>query len=744
MPNLRTALGCVGVIIGALVTLATMPVNAFGDDMLNLVNTLQGTDSTFSLSCGNTLPLVAMPWGMTNWSSQTSGDGWWFQYNAKDIRGIRATRQPSPWMGDYGQFLLMPQTGPLVTGPKARQSPYSRQASTFSPDYLKLDLPRYNVQVELTASDRCAVMRMIFRKGNTGRLIIDPAETSHVEVVGQTIRGYTTATSGFNPPNFKAYFVILLDRNITRSGTFPGSNSHFDGPAKHANSIGGYAEFNTAQNRTVTALIGTSYISYAQAEQNIKNETAGGFDGVHQRAHDAWEHNLNKIEVQGGTAEQRKTFYSCFYRAQLFPHRMYEINSAGKKIRYSPYDGKVHSGPMYTDNGFWDVYRTNYPFWSVMFPKQLGEILAGFVQAYRESGWFPQWPSPGNRVSMIGTHVDAVIADAVVKHIKGFNIETAYQGIRKDAFVPPPHNYVGRPKLQFYEKNGYVPYNTTSYSVSTSLDFAYDDWCVAQVAKALGKTSDYDILMKRSKNYKASWDPKVKFFRARNADGSWVKPFDQFAWGGGYVEGGPWQCSWAVQQDVDGLAKLLGGKKEMAHRLDRLLGLPPLFHLGSYGGLIHEMTEMARSRFGQYAQSNQPSHHILYLYSAIGQPWKTQYWTRHVCQELYNSGPRGFPGDEDNGEMSSWFLLSSMGFYPLCVGDPNYTLTSPLFDRVTLHLANEKTFTIESRDNGQYNVYVKSRTLNGKPFTAATIPHDTIMAGGTMQAQMSSRADEIP
>ena len=709
---------------------------------LDLVNPLQGTDSNIGLSYGSTLPLVAMPWGMTNWAPQTdSGWGWWFRYTSNHIQGIRATRQPSPWMGDYGQFLLMPQTGPLITNAAERQSPYDRDASTFRPDYLKLDLPRYDVGLELTASERCSVLRLDFRSGDTGRLIVDPAGTSHVEVVGRTIRGWSTATSGGELKHFKAYFVVQLDRDLTGSGTFTGSNKDFREPAERLPSLGGYVEFATGQNRTVIVKVGTSYIGFEQAEQNLKNETADGFDGVRRKSSETWAANLAKIEVNGGTDDQRKTFFSCLYRAQLFPHKIYELDAAGNQTHYSPFDGKVHPGILYTDNGFWDVYRTNYPFWSILFPEQLGEILHGFENAYLENGWFPQWPSPGDRVSMIGTHVDAVYADAVVKGIKGFDVATAYEGIRKDAFEVPPRNNVGRPALKHYLEEGYVPGGHDGYSASTSLDYAYDDWCVAQVAKALGKTDDYEALMKRSKNYKASWDPKVGFFRPRDAEGAFMhEPFDEFGWSNGYVEGGPWQCSWAVQHDIDGLAELMGGKKAMGEKLDQLMGLPPVFHVGGYGNVIHEMTEMANSRFGQYAQSNQPSHHILYLFSAIGQPWKTEYWTRKVCEELYNSGPHGFPGDEDNGEMSCWFLLSSMGFYPLCVGDPHYTLTSPLFDEVTLHLPNGKTFTIKTDNNGKHNVFVRSRTLNGQPFIASTISHEQIVGGGEMVMEMSQLA----
>ncbi len=448
-----------------------------------------------------------------------------------------------------------------------------------------------------------------------------------------------------------------------------------------------------------------------------------------------------ELKCSRKNAEELKTFYSCLFRAQTFPHKLYELDANNQPIHFNFYgnDTKTLNGFLYGDNGFWDVYRTNYPFWAIAFPEQLGEILNGFTQAYQDSGWYPQWPNPGHRGGMIGSHIDAVIADAVLKHIEGFDVKTAYEGIRKDAFVAPPSGAVGRSNFKEYEKLGYVPaHKDAGYSVSCSLDFAYDDWCIAQVAKALGKTDDYNTLIAKSKNYKLLWDPSIGFFRPKKTDGSWFGPFDDLAWSTGFVEGGPWQGMWAVDHDPLGLAELMGGVTAMADKLDRMMGMPPAFHVGEYHNTIHEMTEMAIRNFGQYDHGNQPVHHVLYLYSAIGQPWKTQYWTRRVCHDLYNSGPDGFCGDEDNGEMSSWYILSSIGIFPACVGDPNYTLTSPLFDQVTLHLANGKHFTINTTNNGENNCYVQSRKLDGKDYGDQTLPHDRLMQGGELNVQLGT------
>ena len=523
------------------------------------------------------MPLVGSPWPMLQWSPQTEssdfweGGGWWFQSTAPAINGFRATRQPSPWMGDYGQLSLMPENGNLHLSKKDRESAYDINASIFKPDYCRIDLKRYNITTEMTAAERCAVMRVTYHDGNTGRLIIDPGRKNfpaHVELDGRTIRGYSEANNGGVPAGWKGYFVIHLDRDVTATGGFDHvSQAHAGEKSADGDShIGMYVEFNIGDKRLVEIPIGTSYISYDQAELNLKRETAGGFDAVRDRTAKAWEANLGRIEVQTHNTEELKTFYSCLYRAQTFPHKLYELDADHQQVHFNFYGSDIHQpvkGFLYGDNGFWDVYRTNYPFWAIVYSDQLGEIINGFVQGYEDSGWFSQWPSPGTRSGMVGSHIDAVIADAVTKHIQGFDVNAAYEGIRKDAFVPPPNGSVGRSDFKEYEKLGYVPaHKDAGYSVSSSLDYAYDNWCIAQVAKELNKTDDYRLLMKKSQKYRLLWDPVSGFFRPKNADGSWFGPFDELAWSTGYVEGGPWQCTWAVDHDPQGLAELMGGRKK--------------------------------------------------------------------------------------------------------------------------------------------------------------------------------------
>jgi len=724
---------------GATVWAAEVPP---APGLLAYVNPLQGTDSEPRFSHGNTLPLVGTPWGMTDWSAQSSGDAgarWYFRYTEPKIVGFRATHQPSPWMGDYGQFMILPQTGPLVTGPGERSADYDPAASTFRPDYLRIVLERYGITTELTASERCGVLRLTFKDAKEGRLIIDPAGESQVQFTANGFQGFSKAHTSMAPGNFATYFVGVLDRPIVRSGTF----SRTPGKDSKRPQSGGYVEFATAENPVVEVRIATSFISLEQAARNLQAETAGGFAAVQAQTAATWENNLQRLTIDG-TPDQNKTFYTCLYRALKFPHRFYELDAQGKKMHFGPWDGKLHDGVAYVDSGLWDTFRTQFPLYSVVYPERLGEIVQGWVNAFHEGGWLPQWPSPGGFGGMVGTHADAMLADAIVKKIPGFDVAEAYAAIRKDAFVVRDGPFAGgRGGMKEYLALGYVPPKAAGDWVSASLDFAYDDWCVAQAARVLGKADDYKVLMARAQNYRKLWDPQVGFMRAKKADGSWADPnFDEFAWGNGYCEGGPWQCSWAEPHDAAGLAELLGGPAALAAKLDRLFNQEPKFHPGGYGGVIHEMSEMAAVKFGQCALSNQPSFHIPFLYAAAGQPWKTEYWTRKACAELFNSGPQGYAGDEDNGSSASWYLLSSLGFYPLTPGHPTYVLTSPLFAKATIHLADGKTFEFTAPAADAKNVYVQKRMLNGQEYTKTWIDHAALVQGGTLDVELSEKARE--
>ena len=706
---------------------------------LSLVNVAQGTDSTGSFSHGNTLPLVGPPWAMTDWAVQNAGginERWFFHWGNRRLAGFRATHQPSPWVGDYGQFMLLPQTGPAVLAADDRACDYDPARAVMRPDYTRVRLDRYHVTAELTASERCGVLRLTFDPSEkTGRLIIDPAGECRLQVQGNRLAGYSKGHDNAAAGDFKCYFVAVLDRPVTAS--MPIGHDHADGRGT------GYVEFAIGNKPTVEVRLATSYISPDQAWRTLAAETAGGFDGVRQRTAAAWDQRLGRIAVEG-TDEQRATFYTCLYRAMKFPHKIYEPDAAGRPVHYSPWDGTVHPGVAYTDSGLWDTYRTQFPFLSIAYPEQLGEIVAGWLNAYREGGWLPQWPSPGGFRGMTGSHADAMVVDAMSKGIGGFDYATAYAALHHDAFdVPPPGDDAGgREGMGDYLRLGYLPAHGATYWVSSSLDYAYDDWCVAQAAKLTGHEADHRTLMQRSLNYRKLWDPSVRFMRGKDASGQWVPDFDEFAWGGGYTESGPWQSSWAVQHDVAGLADLTGGPAAFAALLEHLFHQPPVFHTGGYGGVIHEMTEFAAINMGQFAANNQPSFHLPYLFAAVGQPWQTEYWTRRACRELFSAGPDGYSGDEDNGSNASWYLLSSMGLYPLTPGQPTYVLTSPVFRSVAIALPNGKTFKVLAPDNGPDRVYVQSRTLDGRPDGNTWISQRQIVSGGTLVDRMGDRPAE--
>lgn len=687
---------------------------------LDLVNPLQGTASSYPFSHGNCLPLVGPPWANIDWSPQSVGNTrtpWFFHPETGRLVGFRATHQPSPWCQDYGQFMVMVQTGPRAVSPQDRISPYDPAKARFRPDYVRIDLDRYEATAELTASARCGVFRFTFHKGGPARILLDPAQDAHVEVDGRRVTGWTRYHTGEAEGDYRLWFAGVLDRDV-RGAEEKGI---------------GLAEFEARPGEVVEFRVATSQISADQAELNLA-ETRGGFEAVRKRTRDAWEAGLSRVDVEGTPAQER-TFYTCLYRALKFPHALHEVDAAGRTVHYSPFDGKVHDGVGYTDSGLWDTFRTQFPFLSVVYPERFGEIVEGWLNAYREGGWLPQWPNPGGTHGMVGSHADAMVADAMVKGIKGFDLETAYRALRKDAFEVDPK---GREQMASYLERGYVVDGTMEYSLSATLDFAYDDWCVAQGARLLGKAADLEILTKRAQNYRKMWDPATGFMRPRTEKGEWSGAFDPYAWGGAYVEGGPWQCSWAVQHDAEGLAQLMGGRDALARRMDQLFQEDPIYKPGGYKGVIHEMREMAALGAGQWGQSNQPSFHHPYLFTSAGQPWKTEYWTRFGLDRFYGDGPRGYPGDEDNGSSAAWYLLSSLGFYPLTPGHPSYVLTSPLFRRATLHLAGGRTFTIKAPGNSCATVYVKKRVLNGKAITRTWISHAEIARGGTLDVTPSA------
>ncbi len=704
------------------------------ENLVDLVNPLQGTASRSDFSRGNTSPLVARPFGMTHWTPQTDEGRWPFHPDTHKLQGVRATHQASPWMGDYGHFVVMAQSGEPLPRASERASAFRLEELTVRPHVLSVTLRRYGIRLEMTPTERCGVFRFTFPAGQPARVILEPSQgESGVEInaARSTITGFTRANSGGVPPNFACHYAAVFSRPFVSASALPGERE------------GAVAEFGDGGGQ-VEMTIGTSFLSAEQALRNLEREVGGrDFDAVRAEGEAVWNAALGRVAIAGGTEAQRRTFYSGLYRTQLFPRAWHEFDAAREPVHFSPYDGRVHAGVLYADNGFWDTYRTVYPLLALLMPERLAEILQGWTNACREGGWFPQWASPGYRACMVGTHIDAVMADAVVKGVTGFDVEAAYAGLVRHATEPGDRwgNY-GRLGLADYLEHGYVVEDHQDHSVARSLDYAYDDWCLSRIARVLGRREDESVFRARADNYRHLYDPAVGFMRAREADGAWREPFAEFAWGGPYVEGGPWQSSWAVPHDPAGLIALMGGPEAFVSKLDRMLAQEPRFEVGAYGFEIHEMTEMADAAFGQYAHSNQPVHHVLALYAAAGRPDRMRHWTRRVMDELYS--PDHLPGDEDNGEMSAWYVLNALGLYPLCPGHPSYVLGSPLFPAARVRLPNGRDLVIEAADGGPGRAHVCQVTINGRAHRPLWVSHDAVMQGGHWRFEMSDAPSMPP
>ena len=709
-------------------------------NLADLPDPLVGTDSKYELSHGNTFPAVFIPFGMSNWTPETGEGGWPYQYSMNVIRGIRSTHRPSAWMTDYGPFSLMPVTGKLKVLPEKRASRFQHQDEDARAYRYSVFLQDCQVRAEVTPSVHGGMLRFTFPKTDQAYVILDanPGGSSvQIHPESNTITGRNSHTSKGTASNFALYFVAAFDRKFTTQGTWDESGATDNNRERSGNHVGTYVGFSTREGEAVSVRVGTSLISLEQAERNLQSEIPEpDFDGLVARARAEWERELSRIEIRGGSEAQRRTFYTALYHAFQFPRMLTETDANGMAVHYSPYDGKVHPGPMFSDTGFWDTFRAEFPLLTIVQPKKVAEIIRAMLNAYDEGGWIPKWANPAETNVMIGTHGDSVIADAYIKGIRDYDVQKAYAAIRKDATEKGTGIFDARTGIEDYLRLGYVPADKVKESAASTLEYAYDDYCVAQMARALGKQDDYATFLQHSKNYRNLFDASTGFMRGRNSDGKWVEPFDPLAWGGVYTEGNAWQWLWSVQQDIPGLIQLLGGKDGFIQKLDTLFSTTNEFKVGGYGEVIHEMTEAKMQNMGQYAHINEPVHHVIYLYDYVGQPWKTQKWAHEVMDKLYKPGPDGWLGDEDNGQTSSWYIFSALGFYPVTPGQPVYALGSPLFDRATIHLENGKMFTVEAVKNSPTDIYVQSVSLNGQALDRPWITHFEIMNGGVLRFRL--------
>ncbi|WP_337638999.1 GH92 family glycosyl hydrolase [Prevotella sp.] len=714
---------------------------------VDYVSTLVGTQSSYAISTGNTYPAVCMPWGMNFWTPQTGkmGDGWTYTYTADKLRGFKQTHQPSPWINDYGQFTIMPETGenPIFDEEK-RASWFSHKAEVATPYYYRAYLADYDVVTELAPTERAAIMRITFPE-NKSYVVVDAFDKgSYVKIMPKErmIVGYTTKNSGGVPQNFKNYFVMKFDKDFTYTAAVTDGRINTADIKAECNHAGGIVGFKTSRGEQVNVRIASSFISEEQAIENLKELGSDSFDEVKARGRNTWNDILGRIEVKSDDIDHLRTFYSCLYRSVLFPRSFYEKNAKGEIVHYSPYNGEVLPGYMFTDTGFWDTFRCLFPLLNVMYPSMNEKMQAGLVNAYKESGFLPEWASPGHRGCMVGNNSASIVADAYLCGLKNYDAETLWQAVVHGASaVHPTVSSTGRLGYEYYNKLGYVPYDVKiNENVARTLEYAYDDWCIYEFGKALGKSKkELEPFRKRAFNYRNVFDSESKLMRGRLKNGKFQSPFSPLKWGDAFTEGNAWHYTWSVFHDPAGLIQLMGGKQTFNHMLDSVFNVPPLFDDSYYGSVIHEIREMQIMNMGNYAHGNQPVQHMIYLYGYSGEPWKTQYWIRQTMQRMYNANPDGYCGDEDNGQTSAWYVFSAMGFYPVCPGAGEYVLGAPYFDEMTLHLENGRNVSIKANDNTDDNCYVNSLTLNGKPYSKNYIKRSDLMQGAQFVYNMSAK-----
>ncbi len=727
--------------------------NTNKDSIADYVNPLMGTDSKYSLSNGNTYPAIATPWGMNFWTPMTSpmGDGWTYKYNENKIRGIKQTHQPSPWINDYAAFSLMAITGKMKYKEDERASWFSHKAETVKPYHYKVYLADYDVIAEVTPTERAAQFKFTFPESDSSYILLDGFhQGSMVTIIPEKrkIIGYCRNNHGGVPDNFHNYFVAEFDKDFEYTHTWKDDwklqKNSLKSEGEHVGAIVG---FKTKRGEVVHLKVASSFISMEQASLNLSREISNdSFDETKFKAKTFWENELSRIKIEDSNSDNIKTFYSCLYRVLLFPRAFYELNNEGEVVHYSPYNGKVLPGYMYTDNGFWDTFRAVFPFFNLMYPELNKKIMKGLVNTYKESGWLPEWASPGHRDCMIGSNSAINIADAYLKgNVDDEDVEVLLKAMLKNATVDDgrPFKSVGREGVDYYNKLGYVPYDVgINENTARTLEYAFADFNIAKMAEKLGKHELAEKFYEQSMNYKNVFDTSTNLMRGKNEDGTFQSPFNPLKWGDAFTEGNSLHYTWSVFHDIQGLIDLMGGNEKFIEQLDNVFEMPPHFDDSYYGFTIHEIREMQIVNMGNYAHGNQPIQHMIYLYNYAGAPYKAQKRIREVLNKLYSATPDGYCGDEDNGQTSAWYVFSSLGFYPVTPGIDQYVLGSPLFDKATLKLENGNQFTIKANNNSKENYYIKSVSLNGKNYNNSFLNFDDIQNGGEFEFNLSSNPNK--
>ena len=731
--------------LSLILTLTTWSLAVIAANMepVDYVSTLVGTQSSFQLSTGNTYPAIAMPWGMNFWVPQTGkmGDGWQYTYTANKIRGFKQTHQPSPWINDYGQFSLMPTVGEPVWDENERASWFSHKAEVATPYYYQVYLADYDVTAEVAPTERAAILRFTFPETDLANIVIDAFDKGSVIGIDperHAVWGYSTRNSGGVPEGFKNFFIIKFDKPFASFCVVEDSVLHTGEKGIGCNHAGAIVTFKTQRGEQVNARVASSFISHDQAVLNLQELGNDNLESVKEKGRQRWNEVLGRIQVEDDNIDHLRTFYSCLYRSVLFPRSFYEIDAQGNPVHYSPYNGQILPGRLFTDTGFWDTFRALFPLVDLVYPTMGTWMQEGLVNTYLESGFLPEWASPGHRDCMVGNNSASIVADAYLKGLRGYDIDKLWEAVvHGTTAVHPQVKSTGRIGHEYYNELGYIPYDVKiNESVARTLEYAYDDWCIYRLGKALGKPeSEIKVYAERAMNYRKVFDADSKLMRGRLSNGEFQSPFSPLKWGDAFTEGNSWHYTWSVFHDPQGLIGLMGGKQTFCQMLDSVFAVPPEFDDSYYGYTIHEIREMQIMNMGNYAHGNQPIQHMIYLYNYGGQPWKAQYWLHQVMDRLYSATPDGYCGDEDNGQTSAWYVFSALGFYPVCPGSNQYVIGSPYLDKVTLKLENGKTVSLSREGEG---CYIQSMTIDGKPYNHNYLDHARLLQGGNIHFIMGN------
>ncbi len=713
-------------------------------DFTQYVNPFIGTDGH-----GHTFPGATVPFGMVQLSPDTRISGWdacgGYHYSDHTIIGFSHTHLSGTGCIDYGDILLMPTVGKLRLQEGTEKNPESGYRSRFrheqefaAPGYYRVFLDDYQIQVELTATQRAGFHKYTFPASDEARIVIDllhglgPDKVieARLNFVNDSLITGLRRSEGWAKDQ-KVYFAALFSKPFEEYGiAVDGKLEKFRKSATGKN-VKAYVKYKTGQGETILVKVGLSAVSEQGALKNLKKEIPDwNFDRVRNQAKEVWNRHLKKIEVEGGSRERRIAFYTALYHAMIAPNLFMDADG-----KYRGMDGKIHQAKdfvNYTIFSLWDTFRAEHPLFTIIDQKRTVDFIKTLLVKYQEGGILPIWELAGNYTgTMIGYHAIPVIVDAYVKGIRDFDVALAYQAMKHSAM----QDHRG---LKYYKTLGYIPYDKESHqSVSRTLEYAYDDWCIAQIAKALGHEEDFKLFNARAQFYKNVFDSKIGFMRGRNSDGQWRVPFDPAAihsnGGEDFTEGNSWQYTFFVPHDIENFIQLFGGTAPFVKKLDSLFYQKPPENPGllDFTGLI-----------GQYAQGNEPSHHIAYLYNYAGKPWKTQRIVRTIMDSLYTANPDGLCGNEDCGQMSAWYIFSAMGIYPVSPGLKEYVIGSPVFDKVTIHLENGRQFTIKAENNSQENFYVQSVKKDGAPYSKTYITHDDILNGVTLIFKMGDKPNK--